>query len=591
MISRRITPERRGRRFITAIAALGLIAGSMLATGTALAVHDQDFQLDGDTTNVDQTPSEPGTPTLDWDSLFTATGGNTSAIDPTNNPGFTHGDFVRDFRLKLSRTDCSLTSTDATKPFCTADTTTYATGSKDILAVSGWQCNKDNNVNSKIDIMNAYAASYTAASGDKLIYFGLDKNKDNGDNNVGFWFLQGNADCDATNGTATWSGAHTNGDVLVVSEFTNGGGVSGITAYQWSGGANGCIDRPGNATACDGLSFGQGTDCKTSSAPDNICATTNSGTTAWNTNVTTQWLTADATAGVGHTVVPPDFFEGGINLTQIFEAAGGTAPQCFNTFIADTRSSQQTTATLFDYARGQLGECSATVQTTPSRTTTTLSSSDTITDLANVSGTNGSGGAGPKPTGTISFFLCGPGVTSCTTGGQAVGSAVTLADCDPDVAGHSCATSDDVRSLVTAGGVGTYCFRAVYNAGTDPNYQASNGALDGGSGECFTVTDSSTIVTNQDWLPNDSATVTTGGSPVSGTVTFTLYEDADCGVTAPTAAKATFTDSTAPFTTDNTSVYTSNQTISWKATFVSDNGVGTSTSTCETSSVTINNNH
>jgi len=593
VISRRITPERRGRRFITAIAALGLIAGSMLATGTALAVHDADFQLDGDTTEVDRTPSEPGNPTLDWDSLFTATGGNTSAIDPTNDPGFTHGDFVRDFRLKLSRTDCSLTSTDATKPFCTADTTTYATGSKDTLAVSGWQCNKDNNVNSKIDIMNAYAASYTAADGDKLIYFGLDKNKDNGDNNVGFWFLQGNADCDASNGTATWSGAHTNGDVLVVSEFTNGGGVSGITAYQWSGGANGCIDRPGNATACDGLSFGQGTDCKTSSAPDNICATTNSGTTAWNTNVNTQWLTADATIGVGHTVVPPDFFEGGINLTQIFQAAGGTAPQCFNTFIADTRSSQQTTATLFDYARGQLGECSASVQTTPSLTSTTLTSSDPITDLANVSGTNSSGAAGPKPTGTISFSLCGPGVTSCTSGGQAVGSAVTLGDCDPDAAGHSCATSDNVRSLVTAGGVGTYCFRAVYNAGTDPNYQASNGALDGSAGECFTVGDSSGITTDQDWLPNDSATVTTGGSPVSGTVTFTLYEDADCGTTAPTAVKATFTDSTPAdgFTTDNSTVYTSSQTISWKATFVSDNGVTGSTSNCETSSVTINNNH
>ena len=225
-----------------------------------------------------------------------------------------------------------------------------------------------------------------------------------------------------------------------------------------------------------------------------------------------------------------------------------------------------------------------------------MSSNDPITDLANVSGTNGTGDAGPKPTGTISFFLCGPGTMSgCATSGTAVtGNPVTLGNCTPDVAGHSCATSGNVRSLVTAGGVGTYCFRAVYNAGTDPNYQASNGALDGSATECFTVTDSSTIVTNQDWLPNDSATVTTGGSAVSGTVTFKFYEDADCGVTAPTAVKATFTDSTpvsGVFTTNNTSVYTANQTISWSATFVSDNGVSTSTSSCETSSVTINNNH
>jgi hypothetical protein len=512
------------------MAIAGLSVALLTVTGLALAVHDLDFQLDGDTTTTDQTPGSPGTPTRDWDSLFNADGTNTNVISPTNNPGFTHGDFVRDFRLKVSRTDCSLTSTDATKPFCTADTTTFATGSKDILAISGWQCNKDNNVNSKIDIMNAYAASYKAANGDRIIYFGLDKNKDNGNNNVGFWFLQGNADCDATNGTATWSGSHTDGDVLVVSEFTNGGGVSGITAYQWAGGANGCIDSDGDANRCDGLSFGQGGDCKaTLSGGDNICATTNSGPTEENDAITTNWLTADATLGVGHTVVPPDFFEGGINITKIFEESGSTAPSCFNTFVGDTRSSQELTATLFDYARGQLGECAATIVTTPSLTTTTVGATGAITDLAKVSGTNSTGGAGPKPTGTVSFFLCGPGVTSCTTGGTAVtGNPVTLIDCVPDVAGSSCATSGDVRSLVTAGGVGKYCFRAVYAPGTDPNYQASAGILDGSATECFTVTGASGLSTAQDWLPNDTATIT-GDAALSGTATFTLFTGSDCG--------------------------------------------------------------
>jgi hypothetical protein len=512
------------------MAIAGLSVALLTITGLALAVHDLDFQLDGDTTTIDQTPGSPGTPALDWDSLFNSDGTNKSIIVPTNNPGFTHGDFVRDFRLKVSRTDCSLTSTDATKPFCTADTTTFATGSKDILAISGWQCNKDNNVNSKIDIMNAYAASYKAANGDRIIYFGLDKNKDNGNNNVGFWFLQGNADCDATNGTATWSGSHTDGDVLVVSEFTNGGGVSGITAYQWAGGANGCIDSDGDANRCDGLSFGQGGDCKaTLSGGDNICATTNSGPTEENDAITTNWLTADATLGVGKTVVPPDFFEGGINITKIFEASGSTAPSCFNTFVGDTRSSQELTATLFDYARGQLGECAATIVTTPSLTTTSVGDTGSITDLAKVSGKNSSGGAGPKPTGTVSFFLCGPGATSCTTGGTAVtGNPVTLIDCVPDVAGSSCATSGNVRSLVTAGGVGTYCFRAVYAPGNDPNYQASAGILDGSATECFTVTGASGLSTAQDWLPNDTATIT-GDAALSGTATFTLFTGSDCG--------------------------------------------------------------
>ena len=35
--------------------------------------------------------------------------------------------------------------------FITRDTTTFATGSKDTLSIAGWQCNFDNNVNSKIE--------------------------------------------------------------------------------------------------------------------------------------------------------------------------------------------------------------------------------------------------------------------------------------------------------------------------------------------------------------------------------------------------------------------------------------------------------
>lgn len=166
------------------------------------------------------------------------------------------------------------------------------------------------------------------------------------------------------------------------------------------------------------------------------------------------------------------------------------------------------------------------------------------------------------------------------------GNPKTLANCTPDVAGHASATSGNARALVTA--TGTYCFRAVYDPGTDPNYGGKGGSFDG-TDECFTVSDTSSITTDQNWLPNDSATVTTGGSPVSGTVTFTLYENGTCAL----PSKATFTDSTPAdgFTTSNNSVYTATQTVSWKATFVSDNGVVGSTSSCEVSTVTIANNH
>jgi hypothetical protein len=521
------------RRWTLLLPLAAVIAVSLYYVAGAQAVHDLAFQLDGETTNTAYSPPPNSSPNTDWNDIFTAVGANTSVVNPANNPGFTHADFVRDFGVKDPTTkDCSFTSTDTTKDLCTKDFTTFATGSKDTLNITpGWQCNVDNNVNNKIDIMNAYAASYTASNGDHIIYFGMEKNVDNGVNDVGFWFLQGNADCTGSPGGGTaWSGTHVVGDVLVVSEFSNGGGVSNVTAYKWVGGNNPLVP------------LGQGGDCKTTTGGDNLCATTNAFSTdasspashPWNENVTTKWVTANG-SDVGNTVVPPDFFEGGINITKIFTAAGGgTVPSCFNTFVGDTRSSKETGATLFDYARGVLGECSATIHTTPSLTTTTLSSSDPITDLANVAGASSTGGSAPKPTGTISFFLCGPGVTSCTTGGQAVGSAVTLGDCNPDVAGHSCATSANVRSLVTAGGAGTYCFRAVYDPLTDPNYQGSKGILDGSATECFTVTGNSSSSSQQRWLPNDRVTLT-GDSNLNGTLTVTLYK----GTFAGTASNCT----------------------------------------------------
>jgi hypothetical protein len=558
---------RRRTHLIALLAAFVLLAG--YAALPALAVHDLSFQLDGDVSasTVTHNPDPPGTATqsLDWDSVFTAAGAN---VDPLPT-GFTTAAFNRDFL------------TNANGSFNTSDATTYATGSKDTLPITpGWQCNRDANVNSKIDIMNAYSGAFTAPNNDEILYFALERNSNAGDGNVGFWFLQDNVGCVSPGGSTAFTGNHVDGDLLVVSAFTNGGSVSTIDVYRWNGGASGSLGTTPVA---------HGVDCKSTGGNDTACATVNGPTNGVGGTITTPWLTSNKVDGVGHSLRTSEFFEGGLNLTK-----AGLGGKCFNVFIGDTRSSQSLTATLFDFARGVLGECKVALTTTPSLTTTTLGSSDPITDLANLHGTTATGADGPKPTGTVSFFLCGPGVTGCATGGTAVtGNPVTLGNCTPDAAGHACATSGNVRSLVTAGGIGTYCFRAVYDPGADPNYQGKGTSFDGSS-ECFTVTDTSSIVTNQNWLPNDSATVTTaGGSQVSGTVTFSLYEDADCGVTVPTAVKATFTDNTPGdgFTTGNSTVYTASQTVSWKATFVSDNNVGGSTSTCEVSTVTINNNH
>ena len=298
--------------------------------------------------------------------------------------------FARDFQSGSSRTLDSLSTT-----FCTNDNSTYATGSKDTLGIGngGWQCNNDHNVNSKIDIMNAYSASTSILVPSDLVnpihhvvYFGLEKNKDNGTNDVGVWLLQGTASCSVTSGHKNFTGQHQNKDVLVVSEFSNGGGVSSIKAFQWAAAATGplsgdggCIDSNDNPDTktggCNGLPIGTSTgDCKVTGGGDSLCATTNAHCTdttlacgkPWNSTIGTPWLTSDATGGVGRNkIVSPDFFEGGIDLTQQFQQAGETAPSCFNTIVPDTRLSSTITATLFDFVTEQLGECHSTTVTSP----------------------------------------------------------------------------------------------------------------------------------------------------------------------------------------------------------------------------------
>jgi hypothetical protein len=496
VLSRLLIKKQPGRRWLTYVAGLGVLVATLAVATVALAVHDLSFQLDGDTSSVAQNnPNDPDpAPAKDWNDVFTTTGGNTTLVDPNGGNGsFTAASFKRDFAIKASKNAaCSDTATIGAI-FCTVDTSTYATGSKDILDIPEWQCNKDNNVNSKIDIMNAYAAQFQASDGDRIMYFGLEKNVDNGNNNVAFWFLKdGSVNCSSTGSAIDFSGTHKDGDVLVVSAFTNGGGVSNIDAYRWDG-TDSCIDNPDEPGDCDELAVASGGDCKAANALDDICATTNSGPNEENDAITTKWLTSNGSV-VGNSVVPPDFFEGGINLTEVL---GGAA--CFSTFIADTRSSQSLSATLFDFARGQLGGCQTTLTTKTGLSTTPITgevaapntigsgsvSSGTDTASLSVTGSQTWGGA-------LSFYLCGPD-TSLTTCDQTKGVKVT----ERAVSNSSPAT-DFVSGTATLTSAGKYCWSAHF----EPNQASKDAGISadddqGGALECFTVAPVNPTLTTQ----------------------------------------------------------------------------------------------
>jgi hypothetical protein len=112
----------------------------------------------------------------------------------------------------------------------------------------------------------------------------------------------------------------------------------------------------------------------------------------------------------------------------------------------------------------------------------------------------------------------------------------------------------------------------------------------------------STITTAQTWVPNDSASVTGGGaSSFTGDISFTLYASTDCTGTVlygpetfSDVAGTSSTPATASTTNDGVAAnsgYTASADgdFSWGVTFTSKTSGVQSSSTCETSSLTVAN--
>ncbi len=220
-------------------------------------------------------------------------------------------------------------------------------GSKDFNPLSQWSYSSTPTPNK--DTLNAgYAAAYN--QGDFDVIFGADRASPNGDANIGIWFFQQTV---GLNGNGGFSGSHTNGDVFVISSFTNGGGTSTISVYAWNqkglpnainGGCASGVKNPIAGQCAD-------TNLLLLASPSAVCGTsyycaiTNSATTAstWEGNLAT-----------------PLFFEGGVDITQAFSGVGATVP-CFSSFLEETRSSQSTSAVLKDFLIGGFPVCSLSI--------------------------------------------------------------------------------------------------------------------------------------------------------------------------------------------------------------------------------------
>ena len=308
---------------------------------------------------------------------------------------------------------------------------------------------------------------------------------------------------------------HKVGDILVVSDFSNGGGTSFITVYEWVGSGG---DTNGTLQTLGG---GDNKRCGTQ-ANDPFCGIVNP------TNGTiSPWPFLDKSGNT--TFLNGELFEGGVNLSALSAAV---ASECFASFLSETRSSTSATSTLKDFVLGRFAPCTATMSTTPSGTT--VLPGQPVTDTATVIGSV----ASKTPTGNVTFFLCTFPVGSnevcdgTVNHGTQVGSPVALSGSG----GTATATSAPVNTAASPLDAGHYCFFASWPG--DSNY--TDALTADAAGECFDV------------IRIPTTTVTTPSAGSGGTVSFGSSVTDHAVITATTAGDGTPTGSVSFFVCDPT---------------------------------------
>jgi hypothetical protein len=426
-------------------------------------------------------------------------------------------------------------------------------------------------------------------------------------------------------GGTAFQGEHINGDLLVISDFSNGGTTSTITVYKWDTSCSKGVNNPQPNQCGDAnlrlLATSAAAKCGTTvpANGDKFCGIVNPGPDPTDS----PWSFTDKSGNSDF--LNGEFFEGGINLTQL----PGVANECFAAVASETRSSTSTTAVLKDFVLGDFGTCGATLSTTPSRTntlTSPIAPGTSVTDMAVVTGSGTASPPNPTSPAQVVFSMCGPipvdpntppttygcdGSDAAHTVSPTPVSSNNLVHCtgfqapvafctQADAQGVSRAQSAAVNPLAA----GVYCFKATW-AGDD-NYKTALSHIGTAAGsECFRVQDTSSLTTDQNWLPNDSATVVNSQNQAvtTGSVTFKLYSNGTYTAgTGDANVIATFANrplnnsgvaSTDNSTANPTYVALTTTTVSWSATYNPPSGstnITGSTGPCETSTVTINNN-
>ena len=321
---RPLIPRTNAGRVLALALAAGLVAIPMIG----LTVNDQNiFELEG---NAEDDAASGD----DWENI---------ADDRPGGPGL------------IAQNNANV-QTFITDGLDSTDTAFMGGGSKDVNNINQWQHVTAAVSPIKNEIGHAFAAAYTDPSnGHLLIYFGLDRSGEGGTAATGFWFFKDKVSI-APNGA--FSGSHTVGDILVTSDYVQGGGVGEINVFRWVGGQK-PLQVVGSSTTGGGFTVGDRfcLNNATGQTTPMACAASNSSVE----DVPSSWSTYQFKSGgaftARNTFPTRTFFEGGIDITQIF----GTGSTCFASFMAMTRTSASTSAQLKDFALGDFGLCDMNV--------------------------------------------------------------------------------------------------------------------------------------------------------------------------------------------------------------------------------------
>ena len=541
--------HRWGARGLVPVLALGLV---LAFVGTAQAVHDTGFfQLDGNVDHLVQPAALNNTE--DWDNICaahpytgTATTRQIGAFCQTA-PGAT--------LPSGSISDSSVFTQDGGN----SDTDNIYKGGTDDADMSTWKWKSAKPSPPKDDILNAFAAQYTcdqaavtgnkcasrygpstsAPQGHRFIFFGGDRYANNGNTNLGFWFLHNAAAPSGANSSGAcpsnsgcpFSGTHTAGnislggslhegcnpnpdpannictpgDIFVFSAFLTGGSQPAINVYEWVGtdaqGHGLATNSPTSANTLQ-LAAGSGVNaaaCDQSGtiSGDKFCALVNQNA------LSSPWLFTDA-ASAANTIGQFELFEGGIDLTAL-----GFGSECISTYLLNTRSSGSSVNSVAqDFSTGTLGGCESHVQTTAASNAggVTISSAN---DSTNGKVSSGSDSATVTVTGvsqwggTVDFYICGPIGATAKCDANGVKANGTIGNVGVTVSNSTPTVSSGTASLTSAG---RYCWYSVFTPDTQTAAAGVASATDDGSGrtvtgksdsnpECFTVSPVTPTVT------------------------------------------------------------------------------------------------